>query len=98
MSGGHFDYVQYRIEEVAEEISAMVDENDNTDKDDWGDDIGCHYPAEVIERFKEAAHTVSQAHKMIQRIDWLVSGDDGEESFMSRWDEEVCCTQQKESK
>jgi hypothetical protein len=26
---------------------------------------------------------------MAQRVDWLVSGDDGEESFMRRWEKEV---------
>jgi hypothetical protein len=26
---------------------------------------------------------------MAQRVDWLVSDDDGEESFMTRWDREV---------
>ena len=90
MSGGHFDYIQYRIEEVAEEIAAIIDENDNTDRDDFGDDIGHHYPAEVIKHFKEAAHTVKMAGMMIHRIDWLLSGDSGEDSFLSRWADEVC--------
>jgi hypothetical protein len=26
---------------------------------------------------------------MAQRVDWLLSGDDGEDSFLLRWDEEV---------
>jgi hypothetical protein len=26
---------------------------------------------------------------MTQRIDWLMSGDDSEESFHSRWDTEI---------
>jgi hypothetical protein len=26
---------------------------------------------------------------MAQRVDWLVSGDDGESSFLKRWLEEV---------
>jgi len=29
------------------------------------------------------------AEAMVQRVDWLLSGDDGEESFRSRWAEEV---------
>ena len=26
---------------------------------------------------------------MVQRIDWLVSGDDGEDSFRERWGKDV---------
>ena len=99
MSGGHFDYIQFRIEGIAEEIIAIVDENDNTDKNDWGDDVGYHYPVEVVKRFEKAAHTIRRAGAMIHCIDWLLSGDDGEESFLSRWDEDVCHNpKQRESK
>jgi len=45
--------------------------------------------AETIEKFREAAHTLRQAAEMAQRVDWLVSGDDGEDSFMRRWEKEV---------
>ena len=40
-------------------------------------------------RFKIASHALKKAATMAQRIDWLVSGDDGEESFLRRWSEEV---------
>ena len=89
MSGGHFDYVQFRMEDIATEIEELIYRNDSTEKDDFGEDIGYHYPSEIIKRFKEAAHTIRQAQEMAQRVDWLVSGDDGEESFMTRWYYEV---------
>ena len=89
MSGGHFGFLQYRMEDIAYEIEYLIKINDSTKKDEWGEDIGYHFPPEIIERFKEAAHTTRQAQEMIHRIDWLVSGDDGEEEFMSRWDDEV---------
>lgn len=89
MSGGHFGYLQYRMEDIAVEIDRIVDENDSTEKNDYGDEIGYHYPPLIIERFKKAAHTIRQAQEMAQRVDWLVSGDDGEETFLSRWDKEV---------
>lgn len=81
MSGGHFDYLQYHMEDIAIEIDELIDKNDSDD--------GYHYPPHIIERFAEASHTIKQALEMVQRVDWLVSGDDGEESFMSRWDNEV---------
>ena len=89
MSGGHFDYQQYRMEDIADGIDRLIDENDSTKKYTGGEDIGYHFPPEIIERFKQTAHTLRQAHEMTQRVDRLISGDDGEESFMSRWDNEV---------
>ncbi|MBL0712133.1 MAG: hypothetical protein JJV98_00400 [Desulfosarcina sp.] len=43
----------------------------------------------IIEKFKEAMLTLRMAEAMAQRIDWLVSGDDGEESFLRRWNEDM---------
>lgn len=42
------------------------------------------YPDEVIEEFRKAVKYLNIAYVYAQRIDWLVSGDDGEESFMER--------------
>ena len=89
MSGGFFDYAQYRMEDIAREIYELIRSNDNTEKNRWGYDKGLHFPPHIIDRFEEAAHTIRQAQEMAQRIDYLVSGDDGEETFMSRWDDEV---------
>ena len=90
MSGGHFDYIQYRMEEVADEIDELIKENNSIEESDYfGYKYSNNFPEEIIERFKVAVHTIRQAQEMAQRVDWLVSGDDGEESFMSRWDAEV---------
>lgn len=42
------------------------------------------YPPEVIERFKEAERVLRMAYVYAQRVDWLLSGDDGEDSFLGR--------------
>ena len=39
--------------------------------------------------FKKAADAVRIAQIYIQRMDWLLSGDDGEESFLSRLEENL---------
>ena len=89
MSGGHFDYNQYRLNDIAEEINRIIEDNDNKDCDEWGDCIGRAYPKEIIDLFKEASHTLKRAEDMAQRVDWLICGDDSQESFIRRWREEV---------
>jgi hypothetical protein len=44
---------------------------------------------EVIEKFKEGLAVLRQAEVYAQRIDWLVSGDDGEASFLQRLKEDL---------
>jgi len=47
------------------------------------------YPDEVIEEFKKGITHLQTAYVYAQRIDWLVSGDDGEESFIRRLNEDL---------
>ncbi|MCX6602531.1 MAG: hypothetical protein NTV52_02940 [Acidobacteria bacterium] len=89
MSGGHFDYKQYQIEDIAVEIDEVIEANDDKTLNEWGQRRGNGYPPEIIEKFREAAHTLRQAAEMAQRIDWLLSGDDCEDSFLRRWDIKV---------
>lgn len=100
MSGGNWDYIQYRFTDIAEDIDKLVEKNgkaktkeeiknDSWYGDDWYDkypEDRCHYkyPDDVIEEFKKASAIVKLAQIYVQRIDWLVSGDDGEESFITR--------------
>ena len=89
MSGGHFDYTQHRIEDIASDIDELIRMNDSTEKDEWGEDKGRHYSVETIEKFREAAGALRRACAMANRVDWLVSGDDSEDSFHERWAEDV---------
>lgn len=47
------------------------------------------YSDEVIVKMKEAVKALHIAQEYAQRIDWLLSGDDGEESFLSRLEENL---------
>jgi hypothetical protein len=84
MSGGHFQYKQYTLEIIADEIEDLIEKNDCNDKDRWGDVIGNHYSRETMREFDKAVELLKQAQVYVQRIDWLVSGDDGEDSFHRR--------------
>jgi len=84
MSGGHFNYSQYRLQEIADEIQQVVETNDSTELNEWGGCIGREYTPETIARFNEAIKVLKAAQVYAQRIDWLLSGDDGEDSFHAR--------------
>lgn len=89
MSGGHFNYDQYRIGYIADSVEQLIRDNDRTDKNEWGEDVGRHYPKDIIESFKDGLKALRVAQVYAQRIDWLVSGDDGEDSFHSRLEKEL---------
>lgn len=89
MSGGRFDYDQYRIGQIADQIQHEIECNDDMTLDEWGCTKGRGYDAAVIHRFKEAVRALRVAEIYAQRIDWLLSGDDGEESFIRRLDQEL---------
>ena len=89
MSGGHFDYKQYEIDEIVREIERLIKFNNADGVSEWGQRNGRDYSDETIAKFKIAVDILSQAAIMAQRIDWLVSGDDGEKTFHRRWDEEL---------
>lgn len=89
MSGGHFDYKQYQIHQCADEVEQLIRTNDSTEKDEWGYDKGHHYSEETIEMFKKGKEYLRLAAIYLHRIDWLVSGDDGEDSLHKRLKEDL---------
>lgn len=89
MSGGHFQYDQYKIQYIADSIKTLIDNNDSQELTDWGDKIGRGYPPEVIAEFEKAIHALNVARVYAHRVDWLVSGDDGEESFLRRLESDL---------
>lgn len=76
MSGGYFDYQQHRISDIADSVEELILKNED-------------YSEETIKEFKEGLDALNKAAIYAQRIDWLVSGDDGEDSFHSRLIEEL---------
>jgi acid stress-induced BolA-like protein IbaG/YrbA len=84
MSGGHFNYKQYDIGHIADEVEQIIIDNDSTEEDEYGDIEGYHFTPEIIDEFKQGLKILRQAQVYAQRIDWLVSGDDGLDSFLKR--------------
>lgn len=92
MSGGHFDYNQHRIREISDSVEQIIRNNGkkkNYKVSSWEDEYYYEYPPEVIEKFKEGLDILKKAEVYAQRIDWLVSGDDGNETFLERLKEDL---------
>ena len=100
MSGGHFDYLQYKLPDVVKSIQREINKsgrlkterelkNENWRDPDWykkyPEDLTFYkYPDQVIDEFKEGIKYIQLAQIYMQRIDWLISGDDGDDSFITR--------------
>jgi len=86
MSGGFFEYNQYKIYQIAEELEDVILKNGKKRerRESWEDEYNYEYPPEVIAKFKEGLEFLKKAHIYAHRIDWLLAGDDGEESFIER--------------
>jgi hypothetical protein len=91
MSGGHFNYDQYRITQIAEDIQAVINKNKKpvSDPQPYDGEYYYDYSDEIIRKFKEAVYHLKIATVYAQRVDYLVSGDDGEESFLKRLKEDL---------
>jgi len=87
MSGGHFDYAQFHIENIADEIEDILDKE--THPKDGHTPYGLGDVSETLEKFREAARYLKLAYIYTQRIDWFLSGDDGEEAFHRRLAEDL---------
>ena len=100
MSGGTFNYSQYRIEDMIELIEDRLDRqgcaipdedlymSDEYYKDYPEEAIYEVYPEEIQNEFKNAIYYLKIAYIYAQRLDWYLAGDDGDESFLSRLEED----------
>jgi hypothetical protein len=82
MSGGSFDYYCFHISQFAEELQNKIDENDKKDE------YGCSYSfkLETLKKLQDAQKIIEQAGKLAKDIEWLYSGDIGEETFEERFE------------
>jgi len=101
MSGGHFEYKQRQIDLIVDGIEEHLE---LMGKERWDvNTLGrrefySEYPEErtypfesekVQERMVQAIRALKIAKVYAQRVDWYLSGDDGEESFLERLDKEL---------
>ncbi len=76
MSGGHFSGAEGVLLLIAEQIEDMIADNDKQG--------GYGYSPDTISEFKHAVYLARSAYAYLNRVDYLVSGDDGEDGFHER--------------
>ena len=94
MSGGKFAYEQYKIRQIWEEIQEELDKQGQEKQVQFYEkEYYEKYPEARFEEvyredvqkiFKDGIESLKKAEIYAQRIDWYLSGDDGEDSLVSR--------------
>jgi len=84
MSGGYFDYEQVRICDAADRLASVIETDDQ-------------YSKETLAEFGKALAMLRASAIYLQRIDWLISGDDSEDYFHKYLKEELLCIPKENS-
>ena len=84
MSGGFFDHSQYTLNQIVTDIEDEIYYNDSEEVNEYNEKRGNGFSEDTMQEFKLAVWYLKQALVYTQRIDWLLSGDDGEETFHER--------------
>ncbi len=79
MSGGAFNHNDYHIRDIARQIEEIIRDNEERPV----------YDADTINHFRETVKLLHRADVMVHRIDWMISGDDGEDTFHKRLREDL---------
>lgn len=85
MSGGHFDYSQFKLDDMAEEIASLVPTNSVPDENGYIRG----YSGDTLSRFYEAVWLLKLAGIYIHYIDYLICGDIDEDAFPERLKEDI---------
>jgi len=75
MSGGFFDYQEHRLDIIADDIRSFLEGHDG---------IQTELSDATRNEFNEAIRLLRRTRVYVNRIDYLLCGDDGEDTFHER--------------
>lgn len=84
MSGGYFEYQQYHIQDIIEKLEETKVKIENDEEYHQYD-----RKEELLQEISNGIDYLNLAQIYTQRLDWLFSGDDGEDSFFERLREDI---------
>ena len=91
MSGGTFEYKQYHIEQLIEDMELLLKRVDKEPIDSFECDSLKNY-IDDKDSFKKIVEKnidlLKKSYIYTKRLDWFISGDDGEETFYERLEED----------
>ena len=80
ISGGHFQYTQYIIGDIANSIKSEIIKNRDAEH---------KFSQKTINEFRKGINILKQAEIYVDRIDWLLSCDDSEKTFHERLNDDL---------
>ena len=83
MSGGHYNsngYVYYQVDQFADELE--MDIRNNNRKDEYG--YSPDFNEETLQILKRELHNIRRVATLMRHIDYLYSGDHGEDTFVEQ--------------
>jgi hypothetical protein len=95
MSGGYFNYENYKIDEIADQVERLINaaekgaSGDESDATEWEKDLFANGSTELKAALRDASICLLKAACYAKRLDWLLAGDDGEETFLKKLNEQL---------
>lgn len=86
MSGGTFHGGQYGIIDIHETIESYI--NKQGKETGYGGTYETFEP-EVLKRLEDAVKCLKMAYIYAHRVDYLLAGDDGQETFLERLESDL---------
>jgi hypothetical protein len=74
MSGGSFDYAYHRVEDFSDALKRKLDE--------WAQDADISFSPVTMKLLEDCIEQADRAAGMMRAVEFLASGDIGEESFV----------------
>jgi len=74
MSGGYFLLCNWQIEDTIQSIREIVTDNPRG------------FESQVLDCLSEAANQLERSSRQLKAVDYLLSGDNSEESFLKEWE------------
>ena len=81
MSGGHFgDYDYYKVAQFADELEVEIQNNNKPDEYEYAP----NFSPETIKYLRKQLLKMRKMAEIMRHIDYLYSGDHGDDTFMER--------------
>jgi hypothetical protein len=87
MSGGHFEYVQYTMRDFAREIRDLYKRNGKGIT--WDPKTTKKERKEIMDNIAELHDKLLWVAVSIERLDYILSGDDGTKTYLTRYKEDM---------